>query len=480
MAAVDFPNSPTTNQVFTSGNIQFQWDGAKWASGSLTGFAPATNPAGGIANYAPIASPTFTGTVTIPAGASIAGYAPIPNPIGGASNYAPIASPTFTGTVTIPSGASIGGFTGNLSGPSYLSTTVNYTTDYAIGANLTTGILSAWGANSANAAWLSAGAYYNGSAFVATLTAPAHMAFGNGLFAFNMDTGLTVGNTYTPTQRFSIDTTHATFNVPILTTTAGAQAIAIGPTLATPYFSISGASNGSNIAQGAYLNGTSWIATQTTASIITQIPTGIAFYFNGGLTVGAAFTPSVAMQWQSSTGYFIAPQLVAPAWVMGTSYTTTYWNWQPAQASGSLAWLNQGTGQWYMRASDWLAWNPTGVVGGNGAYVNISDIRTKVNVLPESRGLDIIKQLNPIGFVRRTTPDKSLLAGRPEIGFSAQEIQILLPEVVIKVGTELSDGSGGMDSDEPMLGIQETGLIPILVNAIKQLERRLATVEGKN
>jgi hypothetical protein len=38
---------------------------------------------------APLASPTFTGTVTIPAGASISGFAPL-------------ASPTFTGTVTVP------------------------------------------------------------------------------------------------------------------------------------------------------------------------------------------------------------------------------------------------------------------------------------------------------------------------------------------------------------------------------------------
>jgi hypothetical protein len=70
-----------------------------------------TNPKGGSATVkarldavdtslsakAPIASPTFTGTVTIPAGASISGFAPL-------------ASPTFTGTVTIPSGASIAGY----------------------------------------------------------------------------------------------------------------------------------------------------------------------------------------------------------------------------------------------------------------------------------------------------------------------------------------------------------------------------------
>jgi hypothetical protein len=44
---------------------------------------------------APLASPTFTGTVTIPEGASISGFAPLANA-------------TFTGTVTLPSDTSIG------------------------------------------------------------------------------------------------------------------------------------------------------------------------------------------------------------------------------------------------------------------------------------------------------------------------------------------------------------------------------------
>jgi microcystin-dependent protein len=57
---------------------------------------------------APLASPTFTGTVTIPAGASISGYAPL-------------ASPTFTGTVTIPSGASISGYAA-LASPTFTGT----------------------------------------------------------------------------------------------------------------------------------------------------------------------------------------------------------------------------------------------------------------------------------------------------------------------------------------------------------------------
>ena len=47
---------------------------------------------------APLASPTFTGVVTIPSGASISGFAPL-------------ASPTLTGTVTLPESTSIGNVT---------------------------------------------------------------------------------------------------------------------------------------------------------------------------------------------------------------------------------------------------------------------------------------------------------------------------------------------------------------------------------
>ena len=94
---------------------------------------------------APLASPTFTGTVTIPAGASISGFAPLASPsltgtplsttaavdtnttqiattayvVG--QGYAKLASPTFTGTVTIPSGASISGFA-PLASPTFTGT----------------------------------------------------------------------------------------------------------------------------------------------------------------------------------------------------------------------------------------------------------------------------------------------------------------------------------------------------------------------
>lgn len=65
----------------------------------VLGYTPANNAS--LASYAPLASPTFTGTVTIPEGASISGFLTTAT---AASTYAPLASPTFTGTPTLPTG----------------------------------------------------------------------------------------------------------------------------------------------------------------------------------------------------------------------------------------------------------------------------------------------------------------------------------------------------------------------------------------
>jgi len=110
-----------------------------WVSASYLTTASASS------TYAPKASPTFTGTVTIPAGASISGYLTTATASStyqtqagmssylttatasstyqtqagmssylttsaASTTYAPKASPTFTGTVTIPAGASISGY----------------------------------------------------------------------------------------------------------------------------------------------------------------------------------------------------------------------------------------------------------------------------------------------------------------------------------------------------------------------------------
>ena len=53
--ALDFPNAPTNGQSFTAPNgVIWTWDGVKWVNGT------------GVATYAPIGSPAFTGDPTAP------------------------------------------------------------------------------------------------------------------------------------------------------------------------------------------------------------------------------------------------------------------------------------------------------------------------------------------------------------------------------------------------------------------------------
>ena len=65
-----------------------------------------------------------------------------------------------------------------------------------------------------------------------------------------------------------------------------------------------------------------------------------------------------------------------------------------------------------------------------------------------------------------------------EIGFIAQEVQPILPEAVWQAGFELPDGSGGLDSGEPTLALTSATITAVLVNAVKELNARIATLEG--
>ena len=111
---VSFSNGYITNNGFTgllfSSDVTF--NGNVSINVTSNGFVKTTGSNGTFTidttTYAPLASPTFTGTVTIPTlvlGTTTAGFVKTSN-TGAISydttTYAPLASPTFTGTVTIP------------------------------------------------------------------------------------------------------------------------------------------------------------------------------------------------------------------------------------------------------------------------------------------------------------------------------------------------------------------------------------------
>jgi hypothetical protein len=146
-----------------------------------------------------------------------------------------------------------------------------------------------------------------------------------------------------------------------------------------------------------------------------------------------------------------------------------YWDW--ATADGTMTWFTTGGPFWVMRKTDNLCFNNVGAVGAT-SFPIMSDERLKQDIAPLRYGLDVIKQINPITFTR-------VVDNKHSVGFSAQNVQLVIPEAITRLGIELPDGSGGMDSDEPTLGVSTEPIIAALVNGMKEIASRLDALENK-
>jgi hypothetical protein len=95
---------------------------------------------------------------------------------------------------------------------------------------------------------------------------------------------------------------------------------------------------------------------------------------------------------------------------------------------------------------------------GAGRLTNTSsDATLKENVDPISQGLDVVMQLNPVSFNWKNVDDNG---PQREIGFIAQEVQPIIPEVI---GVNLE---GTLSLDYPKL-------VAVLTKAIQELNLKL-------
>ena len=94
-----------------------------------------------------------------------------------------------------------------------------------------------------------------------------------------------------------------------------------------------------------------------------------------------------------------------------------------------------------------------------GGLVNPSDERLKKNIENLPYGLSEVERMRPVGYDMKVDD-------RHEIGFIAQEMQELVPDIV----TEGTD---------EMLGIKYDKLVPVLVNAIKELSEEVKQLKQK-
>jgi hypothetical protein len=170
---------------------------------------------------------------------------------------------------------------------------------------------------------------------------------------------------------------------------------------------------------------------------------GVRFRVNGSMRVTSDFNP------QGYTGFGGNVE-----WPIGyTQYhgTNTAYNWRD--------WGGWG-GYWWSRNGGDMIMNLYALYSVTGS---ISDMRYKKDVVALPYGLNELMQLNPIKY-HYDLPKESMLSNDPDyfLGFSAQEVQGIIPEAVHEKIAEDSENMKGM------LAITMNELIPVTVQAIKE------------
>jgi hypothetical protein len=106
-----------------------------------------------------------------------------------------------------------------------------------------------------------------------------------------------------------------------------------------------------------------------------------------------------------------------------------------------------------------------------------SDIRLKEKIQPVVYGIHQLRKINPISYVMK---EQSLSDGSKvptefkttHIGFSAQELKQVIPEVVSSWNWVNNAEDGYIKALDPTLGVNYQEIIPITINAIKELDEQ--------
>jgi len=96
------------------------------------------------------------------------------------------------------------------------------------------------------------------------------------------------------------------------------------------------------------------------------------------------------------------------------------------------------------------------------AWTVTSDRRDKREIKPLTKGLDFIKSLNPVEYYFKVSRENEARNGRKRYGFIAQEVN---DDVIVDA------------TDSEHLRLTETAIIPVLVNAVKELTEKVNNLE---
>jgi hypothetical protein len=273
-----------------------------------------------------------------------------------------------------------------------------------------------------------------------------------------------------------ISTGTATSQIQFQTFNAGSSGTADNS--ATTQMTITGAGDVGigNTTPGSILEADGWISTQNYVTINTGGSSGITWDPTGGTPSNYAIYRG-AGAWSGNYTQLQVHWITGIVIDGGTGFGKSGTILQP---NGGDVGIGNSSPSYTLQVN--------GSVAGTSAYVNTSDIRLKKNIQPLDVGLKAVEQLKPVMFEWKDEAFKQWTSSAPpdprtplrkdrrpndpamqgkQIGFIAQDVEKILPSVVV---TE--------DNTEKTKGMKYSELIPVLVKAIQEQQTQLTKDEA--
>lgn len=175
-----------------------------------------------------------------------------------------------------------------------------------------------------------------------------------------------------------------------------------------------------------------------------------------------------------------------------SSHTHNYWTPDTAitgwyRSSGAVGWFNATYGGGiHMSDTTWVrvynskafyVANQIAATGNITAYY--SDERLKENIRPIESALDKVSSLNGVQYNANALAELfGYDRAKPEVGLLAQQVQAVVPEAVELAPFDLTDKPGESKSGEHYLTLKYERLVPLLVEAIKELKAEVDELRG--
>ncbi len=131
-----------------------------------------------------------------------------------------------------------------------------------------------------------------------------------------------------------------------------------------------------------------------------------------------------------------------------------------------------GTGRWGVYCS--------GNFYHTGSFTSTSDGRLKTNTKSLVNGLDLVMKLKPKTYQFKNDIKGIELSKGPQIGFVAQELEKVIPELVSTDMHDMIDESGKASGEQMEIkGINYLGIIPVLTKAIQDQQELILKLEAR-